>query len=261
MPDSVPMYTVAGVVARTTSSRASAASGGTPATDQLRPPSLLEYKVPRASANSPDGDQASTGMQEPAPGKVNGWLQLAPPSADTQTLQLVVAATTLSPSPGSTTMDCARAVGPEPVAVQAAPPFVLFQTRFSVAPYRTPGAEGEAASARTCAAEGPSAVQVFGGPAGAEKAEPANKRTTARAQMRRRITEKIGALRPAVAPQKRVVDPAIDITATNTGAVTVTLSGAPLRVDGEVRDAGTDDVGWCRRRTAVPRCPVRGGRG
>jgi len=37
--------------------------------------------------------------------------------------------------------------------------------------------------------------------------------------MRRRITEKIGAPRPAVVPQKSVVDPAIDITATNTGAV------------------------------------------
>jgi hypothetical protein len=60
---------------------------------------------------------------------------------------------------------------------------------------------------------------VFGGTAGAEKAELANsERTTASAQMRRRITEKIGAPRPAVAPQKSVVDPVIEITATNTGA-------------------------------------------
>jgi len=117
-------------------------------------------------------------------------------------------------------MDCARAAGPEPVAVHAASPSVLLQTRFSVAPYRRPGVTGEAASARTCAAEGPSAVQVFGGAAAeVEKAKLADsERTTPRAQMRRRITKKIGALRPALAPQKSVVDPAIEITATNTGA-------------------------------------------
>ena len=220
LPDSVPTYTVAcGVVRAAPRVRGATAWWYTPD----RPAETTVVAVVEGAPGQRQQSRRRPGehrhAETSAGNGVTGCPRLAPPLVDTQTLHLVVAATTLSPSPGSTTMDCARAVGPEPVAVQAAPQLVLFQTRFSVAPYRTPGAAGEAASARTCAAEGPSAVQVFGGPAGAEKAEPANsERTTASAQMRRRITEEIGAPRPAAAPQKSVVDPAIDITATNTGA-------------------------------------------
>ena len=128
-----------------------------------------------------------------------------------------------------------EAVGPEPVAVHEAPPSVLFQTAFSVAPYRTPGAAGEAASARTCAAEGPSAVQVFGesgrgGRSRARRQREDDRKCADEAAHHRNDRQLPGRPSP---PQRSVVDPAIDTTATNTGAVTVTLSGAQLRVKGK----------------------------
>jgi hypothetical protein len=125
------------------------------------PPSPLEYRVPPASANSPDGDHASSVLQYPPVNVVSDRAQVAPPSDETHARQFVVATTSAFAFTGFATMDRPGEVGPAVVGVHVAPPSVLFETPLSIAAYTRPGAAGEAASARTCAAEGPSAVQVF----------------------------------------------------------------------------------------------------